>query len=103
MVMHKKTFSVDVDDELSERFSAQVEERGQIKYRALEGAIRAWLVLPKAVQADLMSNGVNAEKLLTDTFQNIALTEYLEKLSPAQKSHALALAKEGAKKISQKR
>jgi len=28
MAMHRKTFSVDVNDELSEKFSSQIEERG---------------------------------------------------------------------------
>lgn len=56
MTMHKKTFTVDVDEELSEAFSAQVDERGYTKYRALEGAIRAFIVIPAEIQVKLMSN-----------------------------------------------
>ena len=99
----KVAFNQDVDEAIAVKFASQVEERGQTKYRAVEGAIRAWLALPKVVQVDLMSNNVNAQKLLMDTFQDMAITEYLEKLSPAQRNQALALAKEGATKISRKK
>ncbi|MHC4207359.1 MAG: hypothetical protein ACYSTT_22110 [Planctomycetota bacterium] len=59
MAMHKKTFTVDVDDDLSEAFSAQVDERGYTKYRAIEGAMRAFVALPPEVQVSLMSNKID--------------------------------------------
>ncbi len=85
MAMHKKTFSVDIDDELSELFSNQVLERGFTKYRALEGALRAFTVLPAEKQAALMVDGANTEQVLIDYFRDLALDRDLENLTPQQK------------------
>ncbi|MHC4083890.1 MAG: hypothetical protein ACYSWZ_02940 [Planctomycetota bacterium] len=94
---------IEIEKKLSDELAKQVEERGQTKYRAVEGAIRAWLALPKVVQVDLMSKNVNAHQLLMDTFQNIALQEYLEKLNPAQRNLLLATVKELGEKFSNKK
>ena len=44
--MHKKTFTVDVDDEVSEAFSAQVEKRGYTKYRSFAAALKPLTPMP---------------------------------------------------------
>jgi len=54
MAMHKKSFNVDVDEELSDGFSAQVDKRGYTKYRAIEGALRAFMSLPPEEQVKWM-------------------------------------------------
>lgn len=103
MAMHKKTFTVDVDDGLSEAFSAQVDERGYTKYRALEGALRAFIAIPPEAQVALMSNGAEAEDILLNSFRDMGLEVDLQKLSPAQRVQILTLAKEAAKTISRKK
>lgn len=103
MAMHKNSFNVDVDDELSEAFSAQVDKRGYTKYRALEGALRAFLAIPPEAQVALMSNGANAEDILLNSFRDMGLEVDLQKLSPAQRAQILTLAKEAAKTVSRKK
>lgn len=103
MAMHKKTFTVDVDDELSEAFSAQVDVCGYTKYRALEGALRAFMAIPPEAQVALMSNSSNPKDILIGAFGDISLEEGLNKLSPIQRTQILALAKEAAKTLSRKK
>lgn len=76
--MHKKTFTVDVDEELSEAFSKQVDERGYTKYRALEGSIRAFMAIPADIQVKLMSN---TKKNIAELIQSSSLSDdQIEKL-----------------------
>ena len=103
MVMHKKTFSVDVNDELSESFSKMVEERGYTKYRAFEAAMRAFLVLTPEIQVKLMSNSADAYNLIRDSFRDLALKDDLDSLPEKQRNQILALAKEVARQVSRKR
>ena len=51
----QKNFSVNVNEALSDEFSAQVDDRGYTKYRAIEGALRAFMVLSPDEQVKLMS------------------------------------------------
>ncbi len=55
MGMHKNAFTVDVNEELSNSFSSQVEERAYTKYRAIEGALRLFMALDPGRQVALMS------------------------------------------------
>jgi len=50
MAMHNKSFNVDVNENLSDEFSNQISERGYTKYRAIEGALRAFMALSPAEQ-----------------------------------------------------
>jgi hypothetical protein len=103
MAMHKKTFTVDVNDDLSEAFSAQVDERGYTKYRALEGAMRAFVALPAEVQVKLMSNSMKESyDVMVRGLLEAEVSKHLDKLGPA-KAKFLALlreakAQEGRKK-----
>lgn len=103
MAMHKKTFTVDVDDGLSEAFSTQVSKRGYTKYRAIEGALRAFMAIPPEAQVALMSNGADAGEILLNVFRDLGLEVDLKKLTPAQRVQILTLAKEAAKKVSRKK
>ena len=103
MTMHKKTFTVDVDDEVSEAFSAQVEKRGYTKYRAIEAAMKAITAMPPEAQVALMTNGTDAKDILLNTFRDMGLEVDLQKLSPAQRAQVLVLAKEAAKTVSRKK
>ena len=100
MVMHKKTFTVDVNDELSEAFSTLCDERGYTKYRALEGAIRAFISLPDALQVALMKgNNQNVYKLLVHSLRDIELTKNLQALTSEQTQVLIESAKLVTKRL----
>jgi len=101
--MNKKAFNVDVNLEVAEKFSGQVEDRGYTKYRAVEAALRAFIALPEEAQVKLMSNEMEPEIVLIDTFREKALEYDLSKLSPAQRVKVISLAKEAAKSVSRKK
>jgi len=103
MARVEKSFGVNIEEKLSEAFSAQVDERGYTKYRALEGAIRAFMAIPPEAQVALMSNSSNPKDILVNVFGDIGLEEGLKKLTPVQRSQILALAKEAAKTLSRKK
>ena len=104
MAMHKKSFNVDIDDKLSDRFSAQVEERGYTKYRAIEGALRAFIAMPAELQVQLMGNQISdVLQLMKEKLLDADLIQRLEKLTPDQRDQLVLLAKKGAKIASQKK
>ena len=94
---------ISINEKLQEGFSKMVAERGMHKYRAVEAAIRAFMVLPKAAQVELMAEDVDALKVLVDTFRDIALQEDLQRLSPEKQAQIISLAKEVAKQFSRKK
>jgi hypothetical protein len=104
MVMHKKPFTVDCDEQLSELFSKQVEERGFTKYRAVEGALRAFIALPKELQVELMNNQISdVSQLIKEKLLDADLLEKMRKLTPEQRNQVVFLAKKAAKIVSPKR
>ncbi|KKN73481.1 hypothetical protein LCGC14_0400560 [marine sediment metagenome] len=104
MAMHKKPFTVDVDEQLSDAFSAQADERGYTKYRAIEGALRAFIALPAGLQVDLMGNQISDVLTIIKTkLLDADLIDRLESLTPSQRTKLVALAKESAKIISRKK
>lgn len=102
MAMHKKPFTVDINEKVSDAFSAQVEQRGFTKYRAIEGALRAFMVLPADLQVELIGNEIpDVLCLIREKLLDADLISRLGKLAPEQRSQLVALAKEGAKILSQ--
>lgn len=100
MVMHKKTFTVDVDDALSEVFSTLCDERGYTKYRALEGAIRAFIALPDEIQVALMkSQNSDVYELLVHGLRDIELIKGLQALTPEQRLILIESSKEVSKRL----
>lgn len=100
MVMHKKTFTVDVNDELSEAFTTQCDERGYTKYRALEGAMRAFISLPDEVQVSLMkSNNRDAHNIIYQSLRDIELTRILKALTDEQRTVLIETSKEVTKRL----
>jgi len=57
----QKNFNVYVDEKVANAFSEQIDERGYTKYRAVEGALRAFIAIPPEVQVELMSNPPDGE------------------------------------------
>ena len=91
------------DEKIFDEFSKIVDKRGYTKYRAVEAALRAFIALPEEAQVKLMSNEMEPEIVLIDTFREKALEYDLSKLSPAQRVKVIALVKEAAKSISRKK
>lgn len=59
----QKNFNVNIDETLSDAFSAQVEQRGYTKYRAIEGALRGFMALSAENQVRLISGNLAAENV----------------------------------------
>ena len=100
MVMHKKSFSVDVDDDISEAFSTICDERGYTKYRAIEGALRAFISLPDQVQVALMkASNPDFHKVIYQNLRDIELTKILEALTDEQRTVLIETSKEVTKRL----
>lgn len=100
MAMHKKPFNVDVNDALSEAFSTLCDERGYTKYRALEGALRAFISLPDELQVALMkSTNQDTYKLLVHGLRDIELIKGLQALTPEQRLILIESSKEVSKRL----
>ena len=102
--MHKKSFNVDVSDAVSDEFSAQVDERGYTKYRAVEGALRVFMALPADIQVKLMSNGIeDIVNLLTEALLDAEIMRFLGSLPPQQRQTLLQDVKQARVKVSRKK
>jgi len=98
----KKTLNI-FDARIFDAFTNLVEVNGYTQYRAVEGALRAFMVIPPEAQVALMSNNAKAEDILLNTFRDLGLQVDLQKLSPAQRTQILTIAKEAAKTLSRKK
>lgn len=98
----QKNFSVNIDEKLCDDFSEHIDKNGYTKYRAIEGALRAFMAIPSEAQVALMSNSDNPKDILVKTFGDVGLEQDLQKLTPAQRTQILALAKAAAKTLSRK-
>lgn len=102
MAMHRKAFNVDIDDTLSDDFARQTLSRGYTKYRAIEGALRAFLALPPDIQVALMeTESSDIVQLLKEKLLDSDLEERLVGLSLVQKQKIAGFAKEVAKIVSE--
>lgn len=97
MTNEQKNFNVNVDAKLSDVFSEQAEQRGYTKYRAVEGALRAFIVLPPELQVKLIAG--TDKDLYTTLVQGLVdaeIQKHLARLVPA-KEKLLSLLKQAAK------
>lgn len=99
----QKNFNVNVDEKVADEFSEHVDKNGYTKYRAVEGALRAFMAIPSEAQVALMSNSDNPKDILVSAFGDISLEKGLKELTSAQRAQILALAKEAAKTLSRKK
>ena len=100
--MGKIPFNQDIDEKTGQEFSAQAEERGYTKYRAVEGALRAFMALPSEVQVRLMStNETDAYAILLHGLVDAELAKEIESLGPSKKEF-LALVRQAIAKVSRK-
>lgn len=96
----QKNFSCNIDPKVADRFSAQVDEKGYTKYRAIEGAIRAFISLPDELQVALMkSTNQDTYKLLVQGLRDIELIKGLQDLTPEQRLILIESSKEVSKRL----
>ena len=97
MAMHKKSFNVDIDEKLSDEFTAQIDKRGYTKYRAIEGALRAFMALPLEIQGKLITNDIgDIYSMLVRSLVDAEIQKHLDDLGPG-KEKFLALLKQATK------
>lgn len=103
MAMHQKSFNVDIDEKISDAFSAQVEQQGYVKYRAIEGALRVFMSLPLELQSQFISNDIDdVYTTLVRGLVDAEIQKHLDELGPA-KEKFLALLKQAIKPKQRKR
>jgi len=91
-----KNFNVNIDESLAEEFSIHIDARGFTKYRAVEGALRAFMALPAEVQTRLIANqNTDIYSILVRGLVDSEIQKHLDKLGPA-KEKFLALLTQAA-------
>lgn len=75
----EKNISAFIDPEISEKFKAQCEAKGKVKYKCLESALRLWVNLPSEMQNSLIENPELHRKLVTE-YLAVRLREELGKI-----------------------
>ena len=98
----KKTLNI-FDAIVFEAFTKLVEVNGYTQYRAVEAALRAFIVTPPEAQVALMSNNADPKEILTTAFGTLDIEQALAKLSPTQRNQILLLAREAARTICRKK
>lgn len=95
----KKTLNI-FDAGVFDAFTQLVEDKGYTQYRAAEGALRAFITLPDALQVALMEgNNRDVYKLLVHSLRDTELSKNLRALTPEQRMVLIEIAKEGSKRL----
>lgn len=96
----EKNITAYINPKIAEAFSAQCEKIGYQKYRAIEGAIRAFICLPDEIQVALMkSDNRDVYKMLIQNLRDIELTKGLQALTPEQRLILIESSKEVSKRL----
>ena len=106
MSMHKKSFTVDVPTDVSTAFSKHIEDQGYTKWKAIMGALKAYMVLPPDVQVFVNNPNTTvkqARKKIADCYGDQLRLELLGKLTPQQQMFLMETAKETAAQLSRKK
>lgn len=106
MTMHQKSFTVDVPPEVSSVFSEHIEAQGYTKWKAVMGALKAYMVLPAEVQVFVNNPNTTvkqAKKKIAESYGDKLRLELLGKLTPEQQMFLVETAKETAAQLSRKK
>lgn len=96
----EKNVTAYINPQVAEAFSMICDERGYTKYRAIEGAIRAFISLPDELQVALMkSTNQDSYKLLVHGLRDIELIKGLQALTPEQRLILIESSKEVSKRL----
>lgn len=105
MGTNPKSFTVDVPVEVSEAFSDHADEQGYTKWKAVMGALKAYMVLPPEVQVFVNNPNTTIKQVREMIFQcygDKVLLELLADLTPGQQVFLIETAKETAAQLSRK-
>jgi len=95
----KKTLNI-LDVNVFNALTKLVEDKGYTQYRAVEGAIRAFIALPDSLQVELMkSTNQDAYKILVHGLRDIELIKGLQALTPEQRLVLIESSKEVSKRL----
>jgi len=95
----KKTLNI-FDKKVFDAFTKLVEENGYTQYRAVEGAIKAFISLPEELQVALMKNtNQDTYKLLVQGLRDIELIKGLQALTREQRLILIESSKEVSKRL----
>lgn len=90
----KKAFTVELDAKLADKFADFTDQRGLKKTRAIEGAVRVFMVLSPELQAQLIANNVSdVYAMLVQGLVETEIQKHINELGPA-KENFLALLKQ---------
>lgn len=93
-------FNVNVDENIASLFSEQIDEKGYTKYRAIEGALKAFISLPDQVQVALMkANNPDFHNIIYQNLRDIELTKILKALTNEQRMVLVEASKEVTKRL----
>jgi len=96
----EKNITAYINPKVAEAFSEQCEKIGYQKYRAIEGAIKAFISLPDELQVALMkSSNQDTYKLLVQGLRDIELIKGLQALTPEQRLILIESSKEVSKRL----
>ena len=102
----KKIFSAELSEQILDEFTEYVADRGYVKYRCVEAAMRVFMALPSEAQVHLMrdSSGLgDVKQYVTEKLLDAALVQLLSELSPQDRLSLIGDAKKTSKKVSRKR
>ena len=100
---NQKNFNVNLDADLADSFAEQTDSRGYTKYKALEGAVKAYMALAPELQVRLISCKTGeAYQILIDGLLDAEILKHLEKLGPTREKF-LALLKQAKAQSSRKK
>ena len=96
----EKNITAYIDPKVAEDFSKQCEKIGYQKYRAIEGALKAFISLPEELQVAMMKNtNQDTYKLLVHGLRDIELIKGLQALTPEQRLILIESSKEVSKRL----
>jgi hypothetical protein len=100
------TLSVELDAALHKRFSEHVHISGDLKYKAIEAAFKAYLALDPSIQAKLQNMEIDetqAKTIIETFYSDLASMRALESLTPVQRAQLLLDAKQSRDKVFRKK
>ena len=104
MAMHSNPFTVDVPDDISSAFTEICERLELTKWKAIAGALKAYLSLEEDAQLYLHRTSTtieDAKKLISQSFIQAERKRVLGKLSPEQEAYLIEITKKTTKRLAQ--
>ena len=68
--MARVSFNNNIEEELVKKFDEVVNSRAYVKYRAIQGAVRAFLLIPSDLQTQLIENDKPPKDIFIDYYRN---------------------------------